>query len=317
MNRGMIVHPEELRRETIDRMADAGLNTLGLHPVGGQNAAQTLQMAVEWHASQQGRALIEHAVRRGLQVEYEAHAMGWLLQRDLFAAHPAWFRQNAQGERTPDVNLCPSNPDALAHVAERTALLASLLSTNSHRYFYWMDDVTGGKCMCEKCRALSASDQQMLVVNAMLSGLRRVDRQAKIAFIAYQDTLVPPVSVMPQPGVFLEYAPISRDPDVPIADVANAKNARESRALPELVQFFGAQDAQVLEYWMDNSLYSGWKKPPKAFALREDVMRQDVLFYRALGFSALTSFGCYLGPDYEELHGRAPIEEYARILCTE
>ena len=33
--RGIIVHPEELRLDWLDRMAEARLNTLGLHPVGG------------------------------------------------------------------------------------------------------------------------------------------------------------------------------------------------------------------------------------------------------------------------------------------
>ena len=31
--RGIIVHPEDLTLDWIERMADAGLNTLGLHPV--------------------------------------------------------------------------------------------------------------------------------------------------------------------------------------------------------------------------------------------------------------------------------------------
>lgn len=315
MNTGLIVHPEELCRETIDRICAAGIKTLGLHPAGGMDAAHTLQAAIDWQAGEQGGALIEYAMSKGLTVEYEAHALSWLLQRDLFAAHPDWFRMNEKGERTSDMNMCPSREEALAHVKSRTAQLARTLKMNSHRYFYWMDDASGGRCMCERCRALSASDQQMIVVNAMLDGLRTVDPQASIAFIAYLDTLVPPKQVQPAPGVFLEYAPIHRDPDAPMRDRKNGKNAAESAALPELLRFFGTEGAQVLEYWMDNSLYSGWKKPPKAFVLRENVMRDDVRFYRALGFESITSFGCYLGQDYEQLHGRAPIKEYGAILA--
>ncbi|MDO4739432.1 MAG: DUF4838 domain-containing protein [Eubacteriales bacterium] len=314
MIKGLIVHPEDLTIETIDRMAAAGLNTLGLHPVGGKDAANTLEQAVRWHSSAEGSALLRHAMKKGLNVEYEAHAMGWLLQRELFAEHPQWFRMNEQGERTPDVNLCPSNEEALEYVAGRTAHLARLLETNSHRYFFWMDDVKGGGCRCPKCRALSPSDQQLQVVNAMLRGLKSVHADATLAYIAYLDTLNAPAVVQPEEGVFLEYAPFTRDPDAPMNDSANEKNAAEAAPLPALIEFFGKTGAQVLEYWMDNSMYSGWKRPPKAFSLRESVMRADVPFYRALGFEAITSFGCFLGPDYEELHGRAPIEEYARIL---
>lgn len=314
MYRGMIVHPEDLTIDTIDRMAASGLNVLGLHPVGGKNAAQTLEDAIRWHSSPEGSALIQHAADKGLKVEYEAHAMGWLLQRSLFAEHPDWFRMNEQGERTSDVNLCPSNAEALKYVAARTAQLARLLPTNSHRFFFWMDDVTGGGCHCEKCRALSPSDQQLMVVNAMLRGLKTVHADATLAYIAYLDALVPPTQVKPEEGVFLEYAPFKRDPDAPMNDASNAKNAAEAAPLPALIDFFGRKNAQVLEYWMDNSMYSGWKRPPKAFRLREQVMRADVPFYRALGFESITSFGCYLGPDYEALHGRAPIEEYGSIL---
>jgi len=314
MIKGLIVHPGDLTKQTIDRMAASGLNTLGLHPVGGKNAAKTLEQAIIWQNEGEGGELIRYAMEKGLRVEYEAHAMGWLLQRELFSEHPEWFRMNEKGERTSDVNLCPSNAEALEYVAGRTAQLARLLPTNSHRYFFWMDDVTGGGCHCEKCRALLPSDQQLTVVNAMLRGLKTVHADATLAYIAYLDALVPPNSVQPEEGVFLEYAPFKRDPDAPMNDAANAKNAAEAAPLPALIEFFGRKDAQVLEYWMDNSMYSGWKRPPKAFRLREHVMREDVPFYRALGFEAITSFGCYLGPDYEALHGRAPIEEYGSIL---
>ncbi len=314
MRRGIVVHPDEMRVALIDRMAASGLNTLGLHPVGGENAAQSLAQAIAWRKLPETEALFQYAYAKGICVEFEAHALSWLLPREKFAENPSWFRMNEHGERTPDVNFCPSNADALAYISNRTAALAAYLPTNSHRYFYWMDDVAGKKCMCKKCQSLSASDQQLITVNAMLKGLKRVDPEAKIAYIAYLDALHPPKNVQKATDVFLEYAPFKRDPDAPMNDPSNEKNASEAAALPALLTFFGTENAQVLEYWMDNSMYSGWKKPPKAFALRGHIMAQDVPFYRALGFADLTSFGCFLGLDYEKLHGKAPIEEYAKIL---
>ena len=38
MEKGILVHPEELTLSWLDRMKDAGLNLLGLHPVGGRKA---------------------------------------------------------------------------------------------------------------------------------------------------------------------------------------------------------------------------------------------------------------------------------------
>ena len=65
--RGIIVHPEELTREWIDRMADAGLNALGLHPVGGVHADQSLQRAIDLHALPESRALRAAAACGGFQ----------------------------------------------------------------------------------------------------------------------------------------------------------------------------------------------------------------------------------------------------------
>lgn len=219
-----------------------------------------------------------------------------------------------RGERTPDFNLCASNADALAYVAQRTALLASLLDTGSSDYYFWMDDVTDCGCHCPDCKRLSPSDQQLRVVNAMLTGLRQYDRGAKLCYIAYHDAMDVPVSVEPLEGVFLEYAPIKRDFRRPLNDPGSPENARESRSLRELITFFGPENARVLDYWMDNSLFSNWTKPPKSFVLEEEVMRRDVEFYLSLGFREITSFGCYLGPDYQALYGKPPLKRYGEIL---
>lgn len=314
MGRGIIVHPGELTLSWLDWMQEAKLNTLGLHPVGGIKAHETLQQAIDTHPLPACKALRAEANARGIKVEYEAHVMAWLLPRNLFLHEPSWFRMDIRGERTPDFNLCASNADALAYVAQRTALLASLLDTGSSDYYFWMDDVTDCGCHCPDCKRLSPSDQQLRVVNAMLTGLRQYDRGAKLCYIAYHDAMDVPVSVEPLEGVFLEYAPIKRDFRRPLNDPGSPENARESRSLRELITFFGPENVRVLDYWMDNSLFSNWTKPPKSFVLEEEVMRRDVEFYLSLGFREITSFGCYLGPDYQALYGKPPLKRYGEIL---
>lgn len=312
--RGIIVHPEELTLDWLDWMREAKLNTLGLHPVGGVQAHKTLQQAIDEHYLSAGTALRAEANARGIEVEYEAHAMAWLLPRHLFQREPGWFRENRSGERTADFNLCPSNSEALAYVTGRAAVLAALLDTGVSRYFFWLDDVTDCACHCPDCRQLSSSDQQLRTVNAMLTGLRRYNRSAKLCYIAYHDAMDVPRKVQPLDGVFLEYAPIKRDFHRPINDMDSPENVSEARSLRELVAFFGAQDARVLDYWMDNSLYSNWTKPPRLFTLDEEVMKRDAAFYASLGFECVTSFGCYLGPDYRRLYGRPPILRYGEVL---
>ena len=208
--RGIIVHPEDLTFDWIDRMAEAGLDTLGLHPVGGVKAHESLQRAIDWHATEESRVLRDYAAGKGIHVEYEAHVMAWLLPRETFEEHPDWFRMDENGARVNDFNLCASNPEALEFVAKRTAELASLLDTGARKYYYWLDDVTNCACHCPACRSLSPADQQLKIVNAMVEGLRRRDPESKLCYLAYHDALEVPQNVRPADGVFLEYAPIRR-----------------------------------------------------------------------------------------------------------
>ena len=313
--RGIIVHPEELDDIWVEEAKEAQLNVLGLHPVGGPDAHITLEKAIHDHANSESQRLFKKLDALGFQVEYEAHAMRWLLPKDMFATHPHYFRMDEKGERQADFNLCPSEPEALHFIADRAEQLARTLTVNSDNYFFWLDDVPGMKCNCEKCRNLSASDQQMLAVNAMLKGIRRFNSKGKLCYLAYIDAIHCPEKVAPEDGVFLEYAPFYRDSHRPLFDPACEKNVKEVAALDKLLQLFGKKDAQVLEYWMDNSRFSGWKKPPKHMPLDEQVMQEDVKAYRALGFESITSFGCYLGADYRALYGKAPVAEYGKLLA--
>lgn len=314
LRRGLIVHPEELDEIWLDELEKTNLNVLGLHPVGGKSAARTLEAAIERHKSPEFQRLIARAKGLGLTVEYEAHALGYLLPRGLFETHPEYFRMDERGNRLPDANLCPSNADALALVEENAEKLTKALDTGSARRFWWPDDVSGKLCHCPLCRALNGGDQLLRITNAIHRGVRRADPQARTAYLAYHDGLTLPRRTEPEDGLFLEYAPISRDHHRPIADKDCAENAAQTETLEALLSFFGRKNAQVLEYWMDNSLFSGWKKPPRRFALDRDVMARDVEFYEGLGFESITSFSCFLGADYRALYRLPPVEAYARIL---
>lgn len=87
--------------------------------------------------------------------------------------------------------------------------------------------------------------------------------------------------------------------------------AWEERLLASRLRRFGLRDSLALEYWLDNSMYSRWTKPPKYFEWNRVVTEADLTYYDSLGFAAATTFACYLGPDYETAHGGFPeIGEY-------
>lgn len=211
--------------------------------------------------------------------------------------------------------MCASNQDALAYLAQESYKLAKRLPSPTNRYHFWLNDLGKFGCQCPECRHLSPSEQQLKLLHAMLKGIRQWDSKGRLSYLAYWDTMVPPEKVMPENGILLEFAPMNRDFHCPICDTGCYKNITESQYLPQLMYVLGEKDSQILDYWIDNSLFSGWKRPPKYFKLDENVMRQDVSYYNHLGFSYISSFGCYLGPDYEQLYGCPPIEIYGKILC--
>ena len=203
----MIIHPDEISKQWIDRMSQNGIDVLGIHPVGGVRAADSLKKLLEQCKTTEYQSLIDYARVNHMEVEYEFHAAGYLMPKELFETHPEYFRMNEKGERSNDFNFCVSNEEALQLFAKNAAKLALALYGSNHEFYFWMDDGRGLQCHCPKCQKLSASDQQLIAVNAMQREIRKYIPDAKVAYLAYVDTVVPPTQVKPEEGVFLEYAP--------------------------------------------------------------------------------------------------------------
>ena len=251
----------------------------------------------------------------GKKIEFEAHVHSWLLQKELFAEHPEWFREDVCGERTNDYNMCISNKEGLDYLAARAEELAELLVSDTSKYFWWSDDIDGDCfCHCSKCRDLSFSDQYLIWCNTVLSGIKRKDPMARLCYLAYFGTMHKPKKIKPSPGIFLEYAPIRRDSYISIDNKYCEKNRNETAHLPELIDFFGTENSRVLEYWLDSSRFSDWKKPLRKFQFDKETMSKDVSFYRSLRFETMTSFACWLGPEYQKEYSPIDFSNYAAIL---
>lgn len=314
--RGVIIHPEEASPRWLRLLKQSELNVLGIHPVGGPLADQTLDAFIHRYSTPEFQSFRNAVLDLGCDFEFELHALTYLMPRSLFGAHPDWFRVDLEGKRNPDFNLCFSNADAVGYIKKAAEKLARTLVPTSGRYYLWLDDVfyADSFCHCEKCRQLNAADQQLIAVNAMADAIRQFNPEAQIAHIAYLDAIVVPQVVKPAEGVFLEYAPYRRTYDYAINDPACEMNVKESASLPGLIEYFGAKNAQVLEYWVDNSFFSKWTKPPVKLPFKPEQMKLEVAFYRSLGFESMTSFACYLGEDYVELYGEPPVQLYGQIL---
>ena len=304
--RGVVLLPDDLHERWLDLLARAELNVLALHGA--------IEDVIAYAQSDAGKTFLGRARQMGVEIEYELHAMSFLLPRTEFEEHPEWFRADADGNRTADANLCPLSGQALAAVAENAAVLADVLTPTTHRYYLWADDGQPW-CQCDRCAGLSCSDQNLITMNAILAGLRDRDPAASLAYLAYHNTLDPPEQTQPQEGIFLEYAPIARRVDRPLRDPAIAENADLADNLDPLLDFFGADGAQVLEYWLDVSRFSKYRKPAVEALLDRDVLADDVDFYASKGFRSITTFACYMDSEYFGRYDCSPVTEYGRELA--
>ena len=300
METQLILLPDEITRHRIDLLRENHVRVLGIHPGGGADTCALLEDMLAWLAKEETRKTLDYAAECGMEIEYELHAGGYLAPQSYDEAHPTWFRESG-GKRVPDWNFCPSADEMLEIVASRAAELAKKLYRSTNRYYFWMDDAPDSWCSCPACRGLSVSDQNLLVMNRILRELRRTNPKAELAYLAYYGTMTPPQSVRPAPGIFLEYAPIERYTPGKGEPTCGTEAMKEQ--LTALWRVFDRTKTKILEYWYDNSLFCGWKKPPQRLVPDRDRIRAEMAWYRDRGCTYLSSFACYTGEDYLSRYG--------------
>ena len=306
--RGVVLLPDDLSLvDWPERAKQAALTTIGIHH---QNSPAAV---VRWVQSDAGGRFLADCRRLGIEVEYELHAMKELLPRELFKKDHELFRMDDKGQRTPDANCCVHSDRALAVIAENAVAIAKVLRPTTGRYFCWGDD---GRpwCLCPKCRGLSPSEQAVVIENRICRALREVDPKAQVAHLAYSNTLMPPKNVKPSEGVFLEFAPIRRRYDVSYEQ--QDPNATDGlHALDANLKVFPKETAQVLEYWLDVSRFSRWKRPGVRLPWNREAFLADVETYRKRGIRHVTTFAAWIDADYRKRFGNLDfIAEYGAGL---
>ncbi len=307
VTRGVVLIPQDLTFESWpDHASQAGLTTIALHH------GRSVFEVVKFVTSERGREFLDRSRRLGIEIEYELHAMSELLPRWMFEEDKTLFRMDEKGERVPGWNLCVHSQRALDTVAENAVAIARLLRPTTGRYFYWGDDGRPG-CRCAECRELSDSEQALVAENHMARALRRHDPRAQLAHLAYSTTLAAPRQVKPEPNVFLEYAPIERRYDVPYLEQMHGKDGLAN--LDANLRVFPGATAQVLEYWLDVSRFSRWRRPAVKLPWNRDVFLADLRTYAERGIRNIRSFACYIDAEYVRRFGEPEaISEYGAGL---
>lgn len=293
----------ELDQIWLDEIKKHSVDGLGIHAGGSGHAEEHISQLLSLFKDPHYRGLLDQAAQRNIDITYELHALRYLLTEDTIRAHPDWQRVNKEGNRCSDYNFCCSNPEALQYVVDSAIDLYKALPDRPKRASFWLDDAPDAFCHCEKCAHLSPSDQQLIILNAIVDGLRTVRPDVIVPYLAYFEATPAPTQVKPHDGIYLLYAPYLRDITRPLSDQNCQKNSLYTRYIPELMALFGTKDATALDYWYDNAWLSQYKETPNKFHADAAVVQADMAYYSDLGFEYVTSFACHLGPQYRTLYG--------------
>ena len=311
--RGVVLDVNDLESVDWPKLAlENGINTIGTHITPSQ--------VMKFVESEKGKKFYADCKKHGIFIEHQLHAMSDLLPRELFDSDPSLFRMDESGRRVREHNFCIHSEKALGIVAKNAAHYAERLPATNHRYYFWLDD-DKPSCRCPECSKYSVSELALIVENRMIREIRKIDPLAQLAHLAYLDTLQAPRKIKPAGGIFLEFAPIRRSWEKPLSDPGargprNVTHADTLRHLQENLSVFPAETAVVLEYWLDISLFSKWKKPAAKLPWRNDVFESDLITYAGFGIKNVTTFAVYADAKYFEAHPefRQYLAEYGRGL---
>jgi nicotinamidase-related amidase len=289
--RGVVLGVYDMQTLNWPQLAyENGINTIGTHV--------TPRQVAEFIRTKEGQKFIAECKKYGTHVEHQLHAMSDLLPRDLFVTDSTMFRMNKNGRRVNDCNLCVHSHRALDTVAANAVKYARLLPATNHRYYFWIDD-SQPMCACPACSQYSESEQALILENRMIKALREFDPQAQLAHLAYLNTLPAPRRVKPAEGVFLEFAPIDRQYKKLLTNEAPDL----LQHLKENLEVFPPETTVVLEYWLDVSMFSRWKRPAVKVPWNKAVFQADIDVYAKLGIRNITSFAVMIDDKYVEMYG--------------
>ena len=297
---GVVVYPDDVTSVGLEewsrRIELGGISVIGLHAATSNDPIDTLEAFVR---SPLGQEFLSLCSRKGVDVEYELHAIEYLLPRELFESHPEYFRVDADSRRNPSYNMCFSCAEAVEAMRPGLEKLLEWVKPTTHRYYFWADDKQDKFCNCPDCASLTPSEQILLYENRLLAMLREYDPEATLAHLAYQQTLDAPRSLRAADGVFLEYAPIKRDYALPLSEAWR-------KALEENLMAFPGHSLHILEYWLDESMACRWKKDRLVpLRMEREHFTRDIQTYRSLGAADFTCFATWLNGNYCTLYGPA------------
>lgn len=219
--------------------------------------------------------------RRGIGVEVGGHVIPALVPRELFGAHPEYFPCGADGARTSNGNMCTSVAGAL-ETARRSAMTWIEEHPGAAAFHIWGADLwRGGWCQCDQCRHVPVQAQALRLCNAVAGALAAAGVRCPVYYLAYHDTIDPLGDLVPEPSVWVEFAPRERCYGHALDDPTCGTNRRYAAALEGHIALFDGR-VRVFEYYGDAVLFCGCAVPLSA------VIDADLAYFARLGVEEVT-----------------------------
>ena len=258
------------------------LNTIFIHTTIGEPALGACRLAT-WRARRHD--LLPLIREHGLRLELGGHHLRDLLPRRLFRSQPTLFRHDGQ-RRTPDHNLCVSNPAALK-LLQRMGAAFFRAYPEAEVYHLWPDDLhADGWCHCQTCTNISPADQTLIAANALAEVLPPDQSNTRVSFLAYHESATAP-TLTPHAAVSLLFAPRPRSYAASIGATLNEPIATQLR---NAIASFGTggylphpsgSHLAVFEYYLDGILFKS--SPPPLVS----VIGADLSYYQQVGVGAV------------------------------
>ena len=222
------------------------------------------------------RNLIDEIQSNFINVEHYLHIVSYLVPRELINEHHELFRMNENGERVNDYNLCVSSNEALKMVENNSYTLAKFLKQKSNYYHLYVDDNLGKRviCNCDKCKKYNEFEQQKIIYDSILKGLKKYNKNAKLSFLVYGNSNL---DIELNDDYFIEYAPFIKNHYLPITNKENERSRNEFLKLNKRYN-----DIHVLEYFLSYDF--------DRYLIDDSKVKNDLLFYKNNGIKYLSTF---------------------------
>jgi hypothetical protein len=193
--RGVCIFPvhegnvEELRR-VIDWMGKNRINMLMTSLNRTNN--RKLGWTVNWLDVEE--ELLPELEKRGIMLNISEHSGRYFFPKSYFDEHPEWFAMNASGERHSKGQICYSNPEAVAKLAENMVEYVKnhpeieIIGT-------WPEDGYGF-CQCESCKQPGSV---LKALNIVADEIAKVRPELTVEYLSYtQQTSDVPEDILPR-----------------------------------------------------------------------------------------------------------------------